>query len=169
MERPKAGRLFWEALVVVGSILTAFALDAWWDAQAARSDLRRELESVAQELDGNRAALAERLDGHEDLVRSIEEMLRQIGARGSRSEVEFADSIMYRAFVTSPTTDPSTGGLDALIASGRIALLRDPELRRFLAGFRNVVEDMREDELGARAVAHEKIFPLFDGTAAVGR
>ena len=166
MDRVQGRRLFWEAVVVIVSILTAFALDAWWDSSAARADLRRELDSVAEELEANREALFIRLEGRRGMIASIDDMLLRIDGRGSRSQVEFADSVLYLSFVTSPTTDPSIGGLDALIASGRLAMLRDPELRRFLAGFRNVVEDVREDELGARSVAHDKIFPLFDGTPA---
>jgi hypothetical protein len=99
-------------------------------------------------------------------VSSIGQILLLISQRDDAGTVEVNDTLLFRALVTSPTTDPSTGALDALISSGRIALLTDVELRRFLAGFRTRVEDVREDELGARSVAHEKLFPLFTTVSA---
>jgi len=166
MERRRIGGLIWEGLVVVASILIAFALDAWWDSNNDAAALRLELMGVAQELSDNRAALAERVEGHRLQISSITELLvLQAGSAGSGS-VEVSDSILFRAAVTSPTTDPSAGALAAMIASGRISLVRDVELRRFLAAFQTRVEDVREDELGARAIAHDRVFQILGSDPA---
>ena len=158
MKVGQAKRLAWEGLVVVASILVAFALDAWWDARGASADLRRELISVQSELAANRTAIAERVRDHRLAMSSIEEVIRLVEQGSANSTI--SDSLLYRAFVHSPTSDPSTGGLDALISSGRLALLQDASLKSFLAGFRNRVEDVREDELGSRHVGHNVILPL---------
>jgi hypothetical protein len=151
---------------VVASILVAFALDAWWDARTGRADLRLELDGVARELADNRDALDERLVGHVAKARAIEEVLDRISQRSGSSSIELPDSLIYLVAVTSPTTDPSAGALDGLISSGRISLIGDLELRRFLASFRTRIDDLREDELGARAVAHQGVFSEMAGSAA---
>jgi len=166
MERKRIGSLIWEGLVVVASILIAFALDAWWDSSNDRAALRLELIGVAQELSDNRAALAERAEGHRLQISSITEVLDLQAASAGSESIEVSDSLLFRAAVTSPTTDPSAGALAALIASGRISLVRDVELRRFLAAFQTRVEDVREDELGARAVAHERVFQILGSDPA---
>lgn len=166
MEHKRAAGLFWEGLVVVASILTAFALDAWWDARMEGASLRLELEVVAQELSDNRSALEQRLQGHKYQISSIDRIVELHSANSGSGSIEVFDSLLFRASVTSPTTDPSAGAIEALIASGRISLVQDVELRRFLAGFRSRVEDVREDELGARVVGHDKVFPVLSGQAA---
>lgn len=166
MSRHPGRRWIVEGFVVVVSILIAFALDAWWDARSARQDLAADLRGVADELVDNRDALAIRIDGYREIVSSIDYLLSLDSVRARDGAVTVADTILFRSFVTSPTTDPSMGVLDALIASGRIALVEDLSLRRFLAGFRTRIEDVREDELGARQVAHERIFPLFEDDPA---
>ena len=47
-------RLVLEGLVVVSSILLAFALDAWWDEHELDQDVAQELQSVRRELEENR-------------------------------------------------------------------------------------------------------------------
>ena len=60
-----------------------------------------------------------------------------------------------------------------MIASGQLSQLENADLKRILTEFRTEVEDIREDELGARTIAHEYLLPLFwedDGlTPALGR
>ena len=46
----------------------------------------------------------------------------------------------------SPTLGVSVGGVEALMASGRLAVVRSPELRRRPAGLSSLVEELTEDE-----------------------
>lgn len=55
-------RLLVEGIVIVASILLAFAIDAWWDDRQERQAERRQLLSIAAELESNGARLQEKLD-----------------------------------------------------------------------------------------------------------
>ena len=57
--------------------------------------------------------------------------------------------------------DPSTGAVDALISSGRLSDLEDGDLKRIFTEFRTKVDDLREDEINARRIAHDVVLPLF--------
>ena len=49
----RAGRLFAEGVVVLASILIAFALDAAWDNSELARELDQDLQSVASEIEAN--------------------------------------------------------------------------------------------------------------------
>lgn len=57
-------RVFLEGAVIVGSILLAFALDAWWDERSRRGELRSQLDAVVAEMESTREALRAVLGVH---------------------------------------------------------------------------------------------------------
>jgi hypothetical protein len=73
------------------------------------------------------------------------------------------DTLVWLALNT-PTLDASLGAIDALVASGQLALIRDPALRSRLAGLRDRIEDAVEEQMQALAVYHDHSYPrLIDG------
>lgn len=42
-----------EGMIIVGSILLAFAIDSWWDNSQTRQREHRQLQALATELDAN--------------------------------------------------------------------------------------------------------------------
>jgi hypothetical protein len=162
-----------ESLVIVVSILIAFFLDAWWERQVERRDLLDDLVNVSQEIEPNLSALDLHLLFQRTASASILELATRSDEVGAKDLIEVPDTIVLSAMVFVPSYDPSTGAVDALIASGQLSQLENDDLKRILTEFRTEVEDIREDELGARAIAHEYLLPLFwddDGlTPALGR
>ena len=55
-------RLLVEGVVIVASILLAFAIDAWWDKRQELQDEERQLLSIVAELDSNAERIREKLD-----------------------------------------------------------------------------------------------------------
>jgi len=137
--------------VVVVSILIAFGLDAGWDSYRDRADLREDLVNVRNEVDANLIALQRDQDFQERGLASIEVVLDSVRASQTDGWLTLSDTIVLAALLFTPTYDPSTGAVDALIASGRLSELENGELQHILTEFRTKVEDLREDQLEAIA------------------
>lgn len=157
-----------EGVVVVVSILIAFGLDAWWEDRTKRADFLDDLINIQQELQSNLVTVDAAIGFQEGAVASIDVLLREASRVPAGNNLTLSDTIVFAAFLSTPSYDPSTGAVDALIASGRLSDLDDPELKAILTDFRTAVLDIREDELAARSAAHDKILPLFWENADLG-
>jgi len=116
--------------------------------------------NVAQELTTNREEFETRREQHRRAQASIERLLGALDASPGAARVVVSDSVVMEALVFVPTSDPSTGALDALISSGGLADLANADLKRDLAGLRDSYGDLREGELMARSLAYDRILPL---------
>lgn len=154
-----AWRLVLEGIVVVGSILIAFVLDAWWEERALQADLRGELSSVGQEVAGNQDLVAFEITRLERAITAAEVTVDRLYARRESPTALIPDSILWQVAFASPTLELSLGALDALVASGRLAQIEDDELKRGLAGLRGRLSDAVGDELLAQEILMESIFP----------
>ncbi len=137
-------RVFVEGVVIVGSILLAFGIEAWWDGLQERDEEQELLAGLHQEIASNYELL-------EAALRTVEE-----GTRRLRAFVQMdpdgvatihADSVvvaiynpMRRAYATRLTT----GFLEATVSSGKIALIRDQSLQSALAQFRGIDGNLQE-------------------------
>lgn len=160
MARSGVGLLV-ESLAVIASILVAFGLDAWWNERQLRIDLLENLSSVAEEIEANLDALEVETLFHRTAVASIDDLVSRIDAAEGGAWLTLPDTIASFAFVFPPVFDAATGALDALVAGGGLARLRDPRLKRILGNVPSQVEDVLDGELGARRLAAEEIVPLF--------
>ena len=81
-------RLSLEGLVIVVSILLAFALDTAWDDR--QENIRRDeyLSVLGDEFRAAAEEMQEQIGDHERQVRSIETMLKQLGDANVRKRVE---------------------------------------------------------------------------------
>lgn len=159
MFRRKASSLLLEGVVVVASILIAFLLDAWWDDRGLQGQLDQELASVARELNENRALVAYEIDALEGHVAAGEAVADLLGGSHESEFVPIPDTLAWFVALWSPTLDVSSGALDALIASGRLAQIESPEVRLGLAGLKGRVDDAVGDELLAQVILTEHVYP----------
>jgi len=145
----KTRSLLLESLIVIVSILIAFALDASWDRFRAQSDLRQDLAGVGDELAANRDALASQMLLVERVAGSIAALLDAMDRLPNATQIIASDTTIWISQRT-PTFDPSFGAIDALVASGRLAGIEDPRLRRNLAGLASRATDAGEELLEAQ-------------------
>ena len=123
-----------EAVAIVASILTAFAIDAWWDgtqedrrAEAHVEALSSEFEMVELELDRASRELEGAL-----------EATAQLALRVSPDPVWMPADSLGRLLIQSLTVNAveiPSGALSAILASGELSTLTDPELQRALAAW----------------------------------
>ena len=138
-----------EGVVIVGSILLAFALDAWWDERARRLELLEQVDVLAGEMESTRAAL-ERVRGahaaNADLAAHLAMVLNGVD-RGA--EVVVSDTLLG-PLLPQVTADVTTGSLDAFLAAGGLELIDDAEVQSYLLGWSAQVEDLLDDEIYLR-------------------
>ena len=166
---PWSARLLAEGVVVVGSILIAFALDAWWDNRREAASLHEALQGISRELASNRDLLIREMGTLDRIRGGGGAVLDLMYAAEDRDSIEVVDSLVFLISNWAPSLEVSLGAVDALIASGRLAEIEDPELRLGLAGLRDRFADVVEDELVGRSIHVEQQGPLLSRLMDLGQ
>lgn len=156
-----------EIVVVVASILIAFALDAWWDSAVERDQERALLAGLQAEFEQNRAPLDERISNHERLAAGAHALAALLDAADGDS-VTVPDSLLITLVVT-PTFDPTLGTLEEAQSSGRTRLIRDGELRRRLRAWQGLWVDAREEEQWSLQLVQDELYPALARDVALNR
>ena len=149
-----------EGLVILASIHGAFFLEGWGADRELERDLEQELESVYRELESNLEIVQAELAVLDRVTAAASALIGELHANPAARTVSTVDTIAVLGTSWSPTIDPSLGAVQALIGSGRLAQVTNPLLRQGLAGLGDEFEDAREEQLLARAVFTDQIFPL---------
>jgi hypothetical protein len=145
-------RLSIEAAAIVGSILLAFAIDAWWEERGLRIEEQQVLQGLREEFLSGRNVLSAHLSEHLTDLQVLEDFL----VAAEDGNVEEAGRIVDTAVVVllSPmSSDLGSGTLAALLSSGRIEILTDATLRAKLASWEGVIGEVWDDQaLNAKSV-----------------
>jgi hypothetical protein len=120
-------RLLLEGVVIVGSILLAFAIQAWWDNSQEAEEALRLLISIQSE---NRQNI-ERIELHEDYRQLVSGYIRQLATLADNPEAAdpnevdrlIGDTLWYQ------TDALNWASLDALVDGGQVTLIEDATLR----------------------------------------
>lgn len=150
-----AGRLALESAVIVGSILAAFALDAWWGERQERRDERIALEAMEAEFSSARESILFYRTLQERIlvsVASVQDSLSAGMARGDRA-VTVRDTALAWAYIP-PTTSVTLSTLDGLVASGRLGIVREPRLRAALGSWGSALAELQEEEEASRTLVY---------------
>ena len=158
--RRSIAKLALEGVVVVASILVAFALDAWWDDRQLEQQTNEDLAIVEFELAENIRLAQLTMDIMNNVVEASETIISELIAQPDSALVEIEDITIFWGIFSNPTLDPSLGGTDAWIAAGRLGGLDSAVLRQRLASVRGKVEDVVEEQRIAREIAVREIYPL---------
>lgn len=159
-------RVFAEGGVIVGSILLAFALDAWWDRQNRHDELREQSAVVAREMQSARVALQRALDAHDLIAHLAEHLASNLQQVAEGSNVLVSDSLVG-PLLPQVTADVTTGSLNAFIAAGGLELIEDPDIRLDLLGWPTRIEDLKDDEIYLRNFAAADLIAHFRTNYAV--
>lgn len=159
-DRRNIAQLGLEGLVVVVSILIAFALDAWWADRQLQQETAEDLAIVEYELAENIRLVQVTLDIINQVIAANNELIAALMANPDSAMVEIDDTTLFWGVFINPTLDPSLGGTDAWIAAGHLGGLDSPVLRQRLASVRGKVEDVVEEQRIAREIAVHEIYPL---------
>lgn len=159
-------RVIVEGGVIVGSILLAFALDAWWDERNREEELRDQLGVVAREMQSAREALQRALYAHDMNAQLAAYLSSALGRVPEGSEVAVSDTLVG-PLLPQVTADVTTGSLDAFIAAGGLELIEDVDVRRHLLDWPTQIEDLLDDEIYLRNFAAADLAAYLRAHAAV--
>jgi len=151
-------RILVEGVVIVGSILLAFGIDAWWDRVQERALEAEALVGLDADFRRYRAE-AEFLMNSVSGEKTQIDFLFSLGGRSADAiPVSRADSA-FRAMINASTWDPGEGTVDALTGAGRLALIQRDELRDLLTGWETRVLEVRDGEAVIRSFVRESLVP----------
>ena len=151
-------RVFVEGVVIVGSILMAFGLQAWWDERQERAE---EIEALAQLLEEFKSNSSELVAIRAINLRSLSasrELLALSGRLGVPNSTRSTTELLLD-FPTLQSYDPVLGTLNSLIASGRLGILQSDSLRAALSEWPSNVEDLATNEEWTTSFYFDRIWP----------
>jgi len=153
-------RVFVEGVVIVGSILLAFGLQAWWDESRERVEEQQILQGLQEEFRQHQAYVSRRLEINEGTRRGIETLQRFSGdsVRDSAGGVEVVEAIRSIA-VSPPATQLRGAVLEGLIGSGRLELIRDRRLRDELGRWSLLAVGAEGQDESVNRFVMEQLFP----------
>ncbi len=157
-------RVFVEGAVIVGSILLAFGIDAWWEERQERKEERVALEALRQEFVNNIEVLRDTQRIHVDLAETADRLNELLLNAALGETIQVADSLLY-VLIVYRTPDVAMGTLNTLLASGRIGIIHDRVIQQALAGWPAVVQEAVEEENLIRDYIVEELIPGLAGHA----
>jgi hypothetical protein len=151
-------RLSVEAAAIVGSILLAFAIDAWWEERLDRQMERGDLERLHAEFVRNLDRLNEmRTAGRAKAASAaMYELLAEHLGQDLPADIP---NTMINSVRSTPTFDAVTPALDGLILSGRLENIRDREVLLAIHNWQRHLQQVEETELSARKLVLEQLVP----------
>lgn len=154
-----SGRLAAELVAIVGSILLAFAIDAWWEGLGRRSEERRAILSLTADFEAAaEILLRDNLAVHDSAVAAAGALLELTGPGASRAS-ESSVTALLPALLRLPNFRPPLGTLDALIGSGDLRLISNDSLRASLASFPTAVSDYNRTQGYSGEVVFGSLYP----------
>jgi len=127
----------------------AFAIDAWWADREIDQWQSAQLRALREEFSTNLESLGTIVRTHDFNARSLESLIAQIRDANDMTQVTVPDAVLV-PLVAWRTSDISTGTLDGLLSSGKLAEIDNSDIRQSLAAWPSEVGDAQEDEILAR-------------------
>ena len=145
-------RVLVEGVVIVGSILLAFAIQAWWDDQNEQDAVETGLSVVVLEVEEELVELEDAIVTNLSRVSLFEEFLSLTPAE-LRALSEDSLDIISASFLPPRTIDGGGSALSSLLAGGSLSLIPDPKVRYALVEWGRVSDEIDEDYTISASVA----------------
>lgn len=134
-----------EGAVIVGSILLAFTIDAWWEEHKKADEVHEVLNLVRLETATNLTNIAVSIARHEAIVAAI-----QAGHEKNSIEGYHRDAVIG-VEVFEPTSD----ALQTIVSTGMLGSIEDVDLRVAFIAFDGLAKELLEKELAAANLRDE--------------
>jgi len=152
-------RICAESVAIVGSILLAFAIDAWWDERLERRLEAQQLERLHVELATNIERIDEFLIGAR-IVSTGLAIISQIEGELSRdSQITIVPATELRLLTIAPTFEADLSVFNGLVQSGRLDVIRDTGVVSALTAWEREYINYRELGELARETTESRLLP----------
>lgn len=135
----RARRLIGEGLFIVIGVLSAFALDSWWDSKKSRREELSRLREMRLEFAASKASLDTLASNHRNRVKRIERLetlLVSADVRTSRDSVLELGQTLW----TFENYMPTMPAYEELLATTGLQAVRNDKLRRALVEYESVLK-----------------------------
>ena len=149
-------RIALEVTVIVAGILLAFAIDAWWDERQERVEEAKILLGLKNEFSRYRDELTNGIETNTNSRHMVAELIAATRSNSWNSETVPVD-LALSTLGDTPTHDFGGGILDAVISAGRLEMVSDYELRIMLASWKQVFNEIRDDQERNKALAENHV------------
>ncbi len=153
-------RIAVEAAAVVGSILLAFAIDAWWDDHQDRVEEQRIFVGLKSEFEQNLELIEIELSYRNAVIDSILEIF-DASVAPNPLEPEVLDGLIGD-LTWWQNIKYSRGAIDGLLQSGELSLIENEDLRRDLASMPSRYDDTAASELYDQYTTLNVIIPFLN-------
>jgi len=148
----------YEGIVIVASILVAFALDASWaNYQESRVE-QRILRELQEEFNSAKARIEFSIAELETVIAASAELLSALGKDTLALSPDNALDMTNR-ILNFNTLEVPTSVVDSIVASGQVRLVSNSELRKTLAEWPAFISDVRENHDWHRVETDEFLVP----------
>ncbi len=134
-------RVLVEGVVIVGSILLAFGIDAWWSGREERRAERVYIARIIADLHETRGQITENAEHYASLLRhgaAIQPILTKVD-EVPEDTLGFLASVLQASRITAPVVARSA--YDDLISTGNLRVIQSDSLRAALSRFYANVEN----------------------------
>jgi len=159
-----SARVFVEGLVIVVSILLAFAIDAAWDQHVERREESEILADLSAEVDLNLQALDRLTAGHQQRIDDARRLVTMTGSELRGLSGEEVGPFFFVLFSRISFT-PVDGTLSSAISSGKLHYIENDSIRNGLVAWRGLAQDTGEEAVWL----HEAAFEIVEYTRGTGR
>ena len=149
---------FYEGLVIVASILVAFALDASWDNYQESKVEQKILRELKEELESAKARIEFSITELEGVIEASSEFVDSLGNDTPILSSSAAQDLVNRILQIN-TLEVPTSVVDSIVASGQVRLISNNELREALAEWPALISDVRENHEWHRVETDEYLIP----------
>lgn len=148
----------YEGLVIVASILVAFALDASWANYQESKVEQKILRELRAELESAKVRIEFSITELEGVIEASSDIVNALGKDTSILSPNSAKNLVNRVLAIN-TLEVPTGVLDSIVASGQVRLISNSELREALAEWPALISDVRENHEWHRVETDEYLIP----------
>lgn len=148
----------YEGLVIVASILVAFALDASWANYQESKVEQKVLRELRAELESAKARIELSIAELKGVIESSSNLVSALGNNTSILSPSSAQNMVIRILEIN-TLEVPTSVLDSIVASGQVRLISNNELRETLAEWPALISDVRENHEWHRIETDEYLIP----------
>jgi hypothetical protein len=148
-----------EGALIVVSILLAFGLEASWSAWVERQEADALLSAIRADLVANRQVVEEALEFSESLASKQRAILRGLSEGLTGAARDSVLSTLGGSFIWK-LWDPVNDTYTEAVASGRLALISDPQLRLELTRYQRRIDATNDLAAATRAQYFADIEPF---------
>lgn len=155
-----------QSIAIVGSILLAFGIEAWWSESEERDEELRLIQVLKAEMQNNLGLIDEQMKYRRAVIDAANQLLQASAKEDPGLTIDELDGLIGDVTWWSRATF-SVGALGSMVDGGLLTLVDDEGLRTAITALRYNFEFVREIELLDRENARAMMIPFLQAHASL--